>query len=46
MELKSLDGQQITKDRVCSNRTFMELKYYDYAISRLWYVVLIVPLWN
>ena len=42
----NLDSHLSILCRVCSNRTFMELKWYEYPLFTLVTTVLIAPLWN
>ena len=46
MELKSILIRSLAGGAKCSNRTFMELKFYLGGDSLLCYLVLIAPLWN
>ena len=46
MELKFAIAASAIKTLVCSNRTFMELKYLTRKHMSMGKVVLIVPLWN
>ena len=46
MELKWHDKQRNNKNILCSNRTFMELKFWSRWLYYLCRNVLIAPLWN
>ena len=46
MELKSQNTINIPIAKMSSNRTFMELKYFNERVGVFGEDVLIVPLWN
>ena len=46
MELKCNTPCLFAAQKRCSNRTFMELKYFQKAQTDLQRAVLIAPLWN